>query len=344
MDVMRVKSICFFNNKGGVGKTTLACNIAAYLAGLGNAVLVVDADPQCNATQLILPEEDCLTLYAGAGEGQTVLDALQPIYEGGAAVNVDIVPVQSEANRFGVDLLPGHPRMSLIEDTLSQAWTDVAAARIGGFRVTNWCTQLNRALADDYDIIVYDVGPSLGALNRTVLIGTDYFVTPMGCDIFSILGIKNIADWLGEWQDLYQNGLERCEEKNPGRLEDFGISTDGEGICLYAGYTVQQYITKSKRGKRRATGAFEAILNQIPGAVRQHLGDYLPDDLAVEDLKLGDIPYMYSLVPLAQSANAPIHGLEFKDGLVGSAYQAVADYRQLIKTVSANLLRNVGME
>ena len=49
-----MRSVVFFNNKGGVGKTTLACNIAAQFAGRGLRLLLVDCDPQCNSTQLIL--------------------------------------------------------------------------------------------------------------------------------------------------------------------------------------------------------------------------------------------------------------------------------------------------
>lgn len=59
-----MQSVAFFNNKGGVGKTTLLCNVAAFLAlERGKRVLVVDADPQCNATQLMLDEVDVFELY-----------------------------------------------------------------------------------------------------------------------------------------------------------------------------------------------------------------------------------------------------------------------------------------
>ncbi|WP_202813702.1 AAA family ATPase [Rhizobium ecuadorense] len=61
---INMQSIAFFNNKGGVGKTTLLCNLAAYLALIKKKkVLVVDADPQCNATQLMLDETEVLKIY-----------------------------------------------------------------------------------------------------------------------------------------------------------------------------------------------------------------------------------------------------------------------------------------
>ena len=59
-----MKSIAFFNNKGGVGKTTLLCNVAGYLALENNArVLVIDADPQCNATQSLFSDETLNSIY-----------------------------------------------------------------------------------------------------------------------------------------------------------------------------------------------------------------------------------------------------------------------------------------
>jgi AAA domain len=57
-------SLCFFNNKGGVGKTTLACNVASYIAETEKLnILLIDGDPQCNATQLVLPDETTERLY-----------------------------------------------------------------------------------------------------------------------------------------------------------------------------------------------------------------------------------------------------------------------------------------
>jgi nitrogenase subunit NifH len=59
-----LRSVAFFNNKGGVGKTTLLCNVASHIGrSQSQKVLVIDCDPQCNTTQLILPEEQCDVLY-----------------------------------------------------------------------------------------------------------------------------------------------------------------------------------------------------------------------------------------------------------------------------------------
>jgi hypothetical protein len=77
----------------------------------------------------------------------------------------------------------------------------------------------------------------------------------------------------------------------------------------YIGYTLQQYITKAKAGVRRPTEAFEKILTQVPGQIESSLGSFFLPGLTIEDAKLGDLPNMYSLIPLAQSVNAPIRAL-----------------------------------
>jgi cellulose biosynthesis protein BcsQ len=134
-----MKSICFFNNKGGVGKTTLLCNVSSYLATERRLrVLVVDADPQCNATQLILGEERVQALYklpdsgtvTSRGRRTTLFDVLRPITIGESAVGAPRKLLKGNENRFGVDLLPGHPQLALLEDRLSQAWLQLVCGRI----------------------------------------------------------------------------------------------------------------------------------------------------------------------------------------------------------------------
>ncbi|MGH8807208.1 MAG: ParA family protein [Noviherbaspirillum sp.] len=213
-------SLSMFNNKGGVGKTTLTCNLASLLATRFNMrVLLVDCDPQCNSTQLVMGEEYATSLYwdkADANGVTTIKDILQPIEDGDSDISGNIVPVRSSANRFRVDLIPGHPSLSIIEDRLGAAWHSLKGGDLGGFRQTNWNTALCRLLSTRYDFVFFDLGPSLGALNRSILIGCDRFVTPMGTDIFSILGIRNIGEWLNSWTTIYENALKLCEGKEIG--------------------------------------------------------------------------------------------------------------------------------
>ena len=335
-------SICFFNNKGGVGKTTLACNVAAFLAEnhkLG--VLVVDADPQCNATQLILSDDLTSALYEqGSSEFGSLQTVLQPIMAGDATIASDISPATPATNRFGVSVIPGHPQIALLEDALSQNWTTFLGGGLGGARVSNWNTQLVRKLSKTYDIIIYDVGPSLGALNRSILIGVDYFLSPMGCDIFSLIGIKNIAQWLEKWHKNYDQAYQRCLEDHP-TVKQYDVHETSARMSRFLGYTVQQYITKTIRDEKRATGAYETILKQIPAEIESSLGDVRANGLAKDDVRLGDVPHMYSLVPLAQTARAPIHGLTSKDGLSGGQYSQQREYIAFIGALSDSLMKNL---
>ncbi len=338
-------SLCFFNNKGGVGKTTLACNVASYLAETEHlAVLVVDADPQCNATQLILPDELTQELYNSEENRPNIdslRDVLSPLIAGDASLSPVFTPATPATNRFGVSVIPGHPQIALLEDLLSQNWTQFLSGNLGGARVSNWNTQLLRHIAKSYDVIIYDVGPSLGALNRSVLIGVDYFIAPMGCDIFSLIGIENIASWLGKWKKDYDQAYKRCAENFVDDLAQYDIRRSSTDMARFVGYTVQQYITRTIRDQKRATGAYEAILEKIPSQILRSLGPVFAHPLQISDVRLGDVPHMYSLVPLAQTAHAPIHGLTSKDGLSGGQYSQQCEYKDFIGALSQSLMDNL---
>jgi cellulose biosynthesis protein BcsQ len=338
-------SIAMFNNKGGVGKTTLTNNIASFISERRQKrVLVVDCDPQCNSTQLLMGEEYARELYwNGNSETSvtTISQILQPIEDGDSNINNKIVPIKSSQTRFNVDLIPGSPKLSIIEDRLGAAWHELKGGDIGGIRKTNWNTFLLSALKDNYDYIFYDLGPSLGSINRSVLIGCDCFLTPMGTDIFSILGIRNIAEWLDSWLSLYDNSLLLCEQRSSGSLEKFSIPKQVKIKYGYVGYTIQQYITKSYGGVRRPTKAYEEIINSVPDEIERSLGRFLKKNLAKEDLKLGDVPHLYSLIPLAQSNSSPLLKLKGSDGLVGSQFKQVQDYESILNEIINKLFSNL---
>jgi len=298
-----------------------------------------------NATQLVLSDDRCQEIYrnGGAAEFSTLLTVMRPISEGDASIAPATTPELSSQNRFGVDLLPDHPAMSVVEDRLSTAWNDLRGAQAGGFRITNWFPQLLSQIRSRYDVVVVDLGPSLGPLTRSVLLGCEFFVTPMGCDIFSIVGIRNIGQWLARWIEDYERFLEHFRRDNAEVITRYGIQEQLSVKHGFVGYTVLQYITKSRQGERRATAAFEEILGQIPGVVRDSLGTFFKEGLSLQQSHLGDIPNLYSLIPLAQSAHAPITSLQSQDGLAGGQYKQQEVYADFIETVGNRLAINIGL-
>jgi hypothetical protein len=112
-------------------------------------------------------------------------------------------------------------------------------------------------------------------------------------------------------------------------------------MARFVGYTVQQYITKTIRNEKRATGAYEAILQKIPQKVSDSLGQYLASHLTIDDVQLGDVPHMFSLVPLAQTSHTPIQRLTAAEGLSGGQYQQQRQYRAFIEALSQSLMRNL---
>ena len=338
-------TIAMFNNKGGVGKTTLTNNIAAFIAEkMQKRVLVIDCDPQCNTTQLLMGQEFAIELYweqTISSQITTISDILQPIEDGDSKISSDFIPIKSSETRFNVDLIPGNPKFSIIEDRLGSAWHELLGGDIGGIRKTNWNTFLIDKIKNNYDFVFYDLGPSLGSINRSVLIGCDYFITPMGTDIFSILGIRNISEWLSAWINLYEKSLHLSEERFPGRLKSFSISNQIKIKHGYLGYTIQQYITKSKQGVRRPTKAYEEIINNVPKVVESSLQTYINKNFNSSGLKLGDVPHLYSLIPLAQSNSCPISKLKGADGLVGTQFRQQEDFNSILSNIVKNIFQNL---
>lgn len=327
-----MKSIAFFNNKGGVGKTTLLCNVASYLAlERGLKILVVDADPQCNATQLLLEEESVIELYE-SNSSFTIHSVIHPLSIG-KGYSKDLIPMHIED--YGVDLIPGDPRLALKEDLLSKDWQDAVGGEIRGLRTSLLFNEL-LARCNDYDYVFFDVGPSLGSINRAVLLACEYFVSPMSIDIFSLKAIENITTALIEWKKKLENGLSQVDAD----LHD-DIPAGAVFDIKFAGYVAQQYIQKTRAGQSEAVAAYEKIMRNIPKAIKDNFVKRLSMSSEIRTYELGSIPNLYSLIPMSQTAHKPIFALKAKDGVRGAHFNRVRDAADIYKAIVNRLIKNV---
>lgn len=319
-----MQSIAFFNNKGGVGKTTLLCNVAAYAAmHLKKSVCVIDADPQCNATQYFFDVDALDKIYSDSGF--TIRSVVEPLMLGeGFSSEIRV----KRAETFGVDVLPGDPKLALVEDFLAQDWGAAKSGDIRGIRTNLVFSDLLKRLTK-YDLVFLDVSPSLGAINRSILLSSDYFMSPMSIDIFSLKAFENIAEWINDWSEDWERGIKNVKDAR--RIPDLEY-----GQAEFLGYVTQQYLAKrDSSGKRRGVGAYEKIRTQIDDVIR---GCGLDSEINSVPFEIGTVPNLFSLIPMSQSNNKPVFELKSNDGVVGAHFAKVKDSKNIFKSVTKELL------
>jgi cellulose biosynthesis protein BcsQ len=324
-----MKSIAFFTNKGGVGKTTLLCNLAGYLSKFyGKRILVVDADPQTNATHYMFSDSVLEEIY-DRKTAYTVYSVARPLAQGkGFSSNHNF----RHSDTFGVDVLLGDPRFALIEDVLAADWN---VSGIRGLRTTFLFRHFLQE-CENYDYVFFDMGPSLGSINRSVLIGSDFFLLPISIDIFSIRATENISTWMGEWKKRLTANLETLSDKSDIEVDDI------EFRLRLIGYVSQQYTAKrDASGERRAVKAYEKIRQTIPLAVRDGIVNKHQREPENIDYELGSIPNLHSLVPMSQTSRKPIFCLKSADGIVGAHFAKVNDAERMFSGIARRFQENI---
>jgi chromosome partitioning protein len=244
-----MKTLAFFNNKGGVGKTTLVYHLAWMFAELGLSVLAADLDPQANLTSMFLSEDELEDIWEEDGSSRTVTGCLAPLMEGtGDIAEPYIAPITPQ-----IGLIVGDLSLSSVEDELSNQWPDCLDRKARAFRVITafWRMLEMGASQQNADVVLIDVAPSLGALNRSALISASHVVIPLVPDLYSIQGLKNLGPTLNAWREEWGERLER----NP-----IPTLSMPEGRMTPVGYVVLQHAARLDRPVK----AFQRWLERVP--------------------------------------------------------------------------------
>ncbi|WP_420635178.1 ParA family protein [Candidatus Palauibacter sp.] len=328
-----MNTIAFFNNKGGVGKTTLVYHLAWMYARLGVNVLAADLDPQANLTSMFLDDEQLEPLWPENGERPTVYGALRPLLEGTG----DVTAPHVEQPEPGLGLVVGDLLLAAAEDELSSQWPACLDRRPRAFRVLSALARILRQGADEIDarLILVDVGPNLGAFNRAALVTADSVVVPLAPDLYSLQGLRNLGPTLRRWQSEWAERRER----NP--VEDLRVPT---GAMRAIGYIVMQHAVRLDRPVK----AYGRWMRRIPSvygtAVAGEAAASTEIAMERDPNCLATLKHYRSLMPLAQEARKPMFALKSADGAIGGHAASVQDCYRDFRTLAMTIAERSGIE
>ncbi|MCT2090351.1 AAA family ATPase [Micrococcus terreus] len=309
-------TIAFFNNKGGVSKTTTTFNLGWMLAERGHTVILVDADPQCNLTGMVLDltESDALENFYKDNPKRNLKEALEPAFASRPKPlePVECVAVEGQPNLY---LIPGH--VGLAEDEVSlgiaqQLSESVQALKNlpGSFR------HLFQITAERYgaDYVLVDLSPGLGSINQNLVMTADFFAVPASPDVFSVMAMESLARVIPRWATWARNAsqLEALADADyPFPKPDL----------KFLGTIVQRY--RLKNGE--PTEAFRSYFDELDRAIDDTLVPALeesglmfaPDKYEEAGLegsvRLASIPDFNTLIANSQQSRKPVFSLTQDD-------------------------------
>lgn len=175
------KIIAIANQKGGVGKTTTTINLAASLGVLEKKVLLIDADPQANASSGlgINVEEVEIGTYQLLEHTTAAKDAIIP----SNSPNVDIIPAHIDLVAVEIELVDKDDREYMLKKTLA-------------------------SVKDNYDYILIDCAPSLGLITLNALVAADSVIIPIQCEYFALEGLGKLLSTIKSVQNIHNAELE----------------------------------------------------------------------------------------------------------------------------------------
>ena len=239
--------ISVFNNKGGVGKTTICWNLADALARLGKRVLLIDFDPQCNLSIAILSEKTFVDTLPTQNKpyGTTIRSFLQRFLQNTGGEELFLhTGINTHEN---VSLVAGDFWLNVYADSLN-----VGADLLSGTGLSRYVAlrriveKAEEKAGQPFDYAIVDLPPSFGALVRASFYTSDYYIVPCTSDNFSVYCLSLIGQMVPSFIKDWESGLERFKAANP-HYSDF----DNLGQPVFGGWIFNGFDTSRRRRTKK---------------------------------------------------------------------------------------------
>jgi cellulose biosynthesis protein BcsQ len=327
------KIISVFNNKGGVGKSTICWNVANSLGQANKKVLLIDFDPQCNLSLAVLGEKEFVNVLPtqNVPYGATVRSYLQRFLQNTGGEEVFLHQGRYTDNR--VYLVAGDFWLNIYAESLS-----VGADLLTGTGLSRYVV-LNKLIAKSeesseikFDYAIVDLPPSFGALVRAAFYSSDYFVVPCTSDNFSVYCVGLIGQMVPAFVRDWEIGLARFRSSNP-HFKDF----DNFGRPVFAGWIFNGFDTARERrtsaeitagaplGDKKMIQADQTMHDHVSEAISNNLVSVLQRDIhaynpiavrAKPNYRMGDIEDANVLIQNSLWLNVPLGDLDRHEQVV----------------------------
>jgi cellulose biosynthesis protein BcsQ len=324
-----MKVISVFNNKGGVGKTTLTFHLGHALAELGHRTLLMDLDPQCNLTifgmneealHAIWQQEDPFVEDFKRSRDESPREQFDGLLARPRSAHFLVKPVEDgteELDRLSppvrlqerLDLIPGRLTLHMYEDRIATRWSDVYRGDPLAIRTVTRIRSLARQYATiySYEFVIVDTSPSLGALNKVLISTADGFLVPCMPDMFSLYGIRNIGKSLSTWKAQFDTIFNLISDEKRTYFPAEFVS--------FLGFTI--YNARKYTGGNNEWDLAQAHFNyakQIPKTIRSDIPEsvraHLTKRQTEEPIGGTSIMHSHATMPgMAQKYKVPIWGV-----------------------------------
>jgi cellulose biosynthesis protein BcsQ len=337
-----VHKIALFNHKGGVSKTTTTFNLGWMLATKGKKVILVDADPQCNLTGMVLGFSTKQELEGLYQKEQNIKSGLAPAFESRPKLieAVDCLPVEGCEGLF---LLPGHVGFAEYEVTLGIA-QELSGSIQALQNLPGSISYLLQKTADKFeaDYILIDMSPSLSSINQNLLMTSDFFILPTSPDFFSVMAIDSLATILPKWYAWAQKASEMRILKDA----DYPFPKVTPRLL---GTVVQNYrIIRQEPAaafQKWIDGIEEAVSTRLVPSLRKNnmlLSNQMYNSQGIgSDLCLAKISDFNSLIAKSQENQTPVFALTSKQIGSGIVLEKTLGAQEKFKKVFSTLTDRV---